>query len=345
MNKVTNNSRSSVDVDIDSSGAQEIMQSVLSLEAQALVEASQKIGPEQASQLSKIYDYLLQSSGSLVFCGVGKSGLIAGKLAATFSSLGRPSFFLHPTEALHGDLGRVTSNDVIVFISKSGTAEEILRLLPFLPMGVDQFVALIGDMQSPLAKKCSLVFDCSVRQEAGVNKQAPTTSSTLALAMGDAMAVLYEHKVGLSKEGFAVNHPGGILGKRLRMKVRDLMWQRSECPTLRKEESLKDAILAMTSKNVGGVAILDDHQKLLGIMVEGDIRRTFVKNSQGLDTKLEVIMNPNPITIAAEDLAFNALQLMEQRENQISILPVIDENKIFVGFIRLHDLIKEGLRA
>ena len=321
-----------------------IMQNVLHLEAQALEKASERLGKKQIEALSVLFDELIQQDAQVIFCGVGKSGHIAIKLAATFCSLGRPAFFLHPTEALHGDLGRLRAQDVLVLISKSGTTEEILKLLPFIDVSQNHIIGLLGDIHSSIAKKCHVVLDCSIEKEACLNNQAPTTSSTLAMAMGDAMAVLYEHKVGLSREGFALSHPGGILGKMLRMKVRDLMRPVEECPALTPEHTLKDAILAMTEKNVGGLVILDGQSKFAGILVEGDIRRTFAKSEYGLGTTLSHLMNRKPIVVDPDALASVALELMEKRSGQINILPVVDKKGHFFGFVRLHDLVKEGFQ-
>lgn len=318
---------------------------VLNLEAQALTEAATRLDEESIKNMLEVFDFLKLSDGRLIFCGVGKSGIIALKLAATFTSLGLASHSLHPVEALHGDLGLVGKNDAIVFISKSGNTEEILRLFPFIPIDPSMWIALVGNVHSPIAHKCKIVFDCSVKKEACINDLAPTTSSTLALAMGDALAVLYESQVGLSKENFAVNHPGGLLGKSLRMKVLDIMKNASEAARVSVNAKLKDVILAMTKNPLGACAVIEEKtDKLLGILVEGDIRRTFTKTNQGLETPVENIMNPHPITITPNELAYNALILMEKDRNKpISILPVIDENKKFLGILRIHDIWKEGL--
>ena len=319
------------------------MADVLRLEAQSLISAADKLEKNHTSDVEKLkslFDQLRAVGSSLIFCGVGKSGIIAQKCASTFTSLGLPSFFLHPTEALHGDLGRVGENDAIVFLSKSGTAEEIIKLFPFLRVPRSRRIALVGNAQSPIAKECEIFFDCSVDKEACINNQAPTTSSTLALAMGDAMAVMYEAYVGLSKEGFAVNHPGGILGKSLRMKVKDLTIKIENCPVVSSEQTLQDVILLMTKIPVGGCAVIDNGT-FKGILVEGDIRRTFTRENEGLKTKIKDIMNTNPITVGPDQLAYEALELMESKTRSLQVLPVI-ENKQFLGFIRLHDLLKEG---
>jgi arabinose-5-phosphate isomerase len=319
------------------------MADVLRLEAKALTETAsllEKSGSGAVEKLAVLFQELLTTESALIFCGVGKSGIIAQKCASTFTSLGLPSFFLHPTEALHGDLGRVRKSDAIVFLSKSGTTEEILKLLPFLNTPKEKRIGLIGAGTSPIGEECAIVFDCSVEKEACINNQAPTTSSTVALALGDAMAVLFESLTGLSKEGFAVNHPGGILGKSLRMKVRDLMIKASSCPVLSPDQTLQEVILLMTKYPVSGCAIIED-SKFLGILVEGDIRRTFTRENQGLKTPVSDIMNNNPITIHPDSLAFEALEMMESKTRSFQILPVIEDGK-FLGFIRLHELLKEG---
>lgn len=319
------------------------MADVLRLEAKALERAAillEKSGSAQVGKLAALFQELLSLESTLIFCGVGKSGIIAQKCAATFTSLGLPSFYLHPTEALHGDLGRVRKTDAIVLLSKSGTTEELLKLLPFLTIKKENRIGLLGAANSAIGEQCGIVLDCSVEKEACINNQAPTTSSTVALAMGDAMAVLLVSLTGLSKEGFAVNHPGGILGKSLRMKVRDLMIKASSCPVLTPDQTLQEVILLMTKYPVSGCAIVED-SKFLGILVEGDIRRTFTRENLGLKTQVVDIMNNNPVTIGPDHLAYEALELMESKSRSIQILPVIKDGK-FLGFIRLHELLKEG---
>ncbi len=319
-----------------------LMRDVLLMEAKAIKLASQRLDSKNIDRLVDLFNDLIGSGSSLIFCGVGKSGLIGQKLASTFTSLGLPSHFLHPTEALHGDLGRIRASDAIVYLSKSGTTEEIVKLFPYLPMDNKRRVALVGNLSSPIAKDCGIVFDCSVEKEACLNNQAPTTSSTLALAMGDAMAVLFESLVELTKEKFAVNHPGGLLGKSLRVRVQDLMWDKNDCPVVDSSQSLRDVILEMTKIPVGGCAVCDERGRLMGIIVEGDIRRTFTKeNSKGLETPVTEVMNPRPVSVNPSERAYRALELMEKRQREIHLLPVVSDEE-FVGFIRLHDLLKEG---
>ncbi len=316
-------------------------QEVLNLEAQALQYASVQLTEEKLNKLISVYSYLNNIGASLVISGVGKSGIIAQKIASTFNSVGLPSFYLHPVEALHGDLGRVRKGDVMMIISKSGTTEELIKLLNVMDISKDSLIALIGEVNSPLAARCSLVFDCHVEREACINDQAPTTSSTLAMAMGDAMAVVYEMHIGLSKEKFAQNHPGGILGKSLRLKVKNLMWPLADCPTVSTGTLLKEVIFQMTKRPAGGLAVINFEGEMLGIIVEGDIRRAFSSGKDGMNSKVEEIMNANPISIDQENLAYEALELMEGGERAVSILPVLN-GKMFVGFLRLHDLLREG---
>jgi arabinose-5-phosphate isomerase len=320
-----------------------LFQRVLKAEAQALLDASEKITADQTNEIKRIFEYLTSLGGSLVVCGVGKSGLVGAKIASTFCSLGLPSFFLHPTEALHGDMGRIGKNDAILFLSKSGSTEEILKFIPFLDIPKELRISLLGNVESPIANESGVVLNCSVEREACLNDQAPTTSSTLALAMGDALAVFYEQLVGLSREGFASNHPGGLLGKSMRIQVKDLMWKIDDCPRVKADTAIKEVILEMTQKPVGACAVIDDGGKLLGLIVDGDIRRLFASSDSGLTSKVVDVMNKKPTTIAPTELAFTALKLMEERERPISLLPVTTEQNEFLGMVRIHDLWKEGL--
>jgi arabinose-5-phosphate isomerase len=318
-----------------------LFKEVLLEESRAVARMAQRLNEKDVDTLHLLFSGLIETDGHLFFSGIGKSGLVAAKLASTFSSLGRPSYFLHPIEALHGDLGRVRKQDVLVMLSKSGNTEELIKLLPYLPTAKTQIVGLLGETKSALAEFCGLVFDCSVEKEVCLNNQAPTTSTTVAMAMGDAMAVIYEKIVGLSKEGFAVNHPAGMLGKALKMKVSHLMWSLKDCPVVAPETPLREIILVMTSKNLGGCLVLDNKGSLAGVIVEGDIRRTFTRPNMGLESQAHEIMNKTPIKIDHEELAGEALRLMEDRERPIGILPVTNQNKV-VGLIRLHDLLREG---
>lgn len=317
---------------------------VLKTEADALSKAADRLNDETASALVRVFELLAGTGGSLIISGVGKSGLIAAKIAATFSSLGLPSFFLHPTEAMHGDLGRVTTRDALVLISKSGTTEELLNLLPFLSLPKERLIAIVGKVQSPIAEKSGIVLDASVEKEACLNDLAPTTSTTLALALGDAMAVLYENVLGVSREKFAVNHPAGLLGKSLSLTVDRLLTAKTDCPSISEDATLQDAILAMTQKPVGMCAVLKG-ETLVGILVEGDIRRAFAKSKDAIQMKVSELMTRKPISIKPDLLAFEALKLMETPDRLINVIPVVDDKGSFWGVLRLHDLFKAGFNS
>ncbi len=321
-----------------------LLAQVLKTEADALNKAAERLTDETASALVGVFELLASTGGSLIISGVGKSGHIAAKIAATFSSLGLPSFFLHPTEAMHGDLGRVTTRDALVLISKSGTTEELLNLLPFLSLPKERLIAIVGKVHSPIAEKSGIILDASVDKEACINDLAPTTSTTLALALGDAMAVLYENVLGVSKEKFAVNHPAGLLGKSLSLTVDRLLTSKSDCPAIAEDATLQDAILAMTQKPVGMCAVLKG-ETLVGIMVEGDIRRAFAKSKDAIQMKVSELMTRNPISIEPDLLAFEALKIMENPSRLISVVPVVDKSGTFRGVLRLHDLFKAGFNS
>ncbi len=321
-----------------------VLVQVLKTEAEALLKASERLTDENALALVRIYELLASTGGSLVISGVGKSGHIATKIAATFSSLGLPSFFLHPTEAMHGDLGRLTSKDALVLISKSGTTEELINLLPYLSIPKERIIAIVGKVRSPIAEKSGIVLDASVDKEACLNDLAPTTSTTLALALGDAMAVLYENVLGVSKEKFAVNHPAGLLGKSLSLTVDRLLISVKDCPAISEDATLQEAILAMTQKPVGMCAVLKG-EMMVGILVEGDIRRAFAKSKDAIQTKVSELMTRKPISVTPEMLAFDALKVMENPERLINVVPVVDQHGHFKGALRLHDLFKAGFNS
>lgn len=321
----------------------DLFKNVIQQEADALLRIKETFDEDQIKSLISQFDYLRSSNAEFIICGVGKSGIIAQKMVSTFNSIGLKSSFLHPVEALHGDLGRLTDKDVMAFISKSGTTEEIVKLLPYLPVPKERRIGLLGNISSKIAKECSIVFDCSVEKEACVNNQAPTTSSTTALAVGDAIAVVFEKYTGLSKEGFATNHPGGLLGKSLRLKVSNLMVSSAECAKISLTDTLQDAIVAMTEYPTGLCAVIE-LQEFKGILVEGDIRRTLASkdSNDSLGTKISDIFNSSPTSVNSNDLAMKALELMEGGDRPFSVLPVVDDGE-FKGVLRLHDLLKEGL--
>lgn len=317
-----------------------LFKNVLTLEARSLELAEKRITAPTVAQCVRLFEWLTQTGGNLVVTGVGKSGHVAAKIAATFSSLGLPSFFLHPTEAMHGDLGRVTKSDVMLLLSKSGTTEELLELLPYLQLPRERLIALVGNVHSPIAQACGVVLDCSVEKEACLNDLAPTTSTTVTLAMGDALAVLFEAVKGVSKEQFALNHPAGLLGKSLSLTIDKLMVPPEQCARVAPGALLQEALLAMTKFPVGLLAIVEG-AKLQGILVEGDVRRALMKDPQALSKDVANFMNLKPLTIAPGVLAYEALKQMENRERPVSVLPVV-ENGELRGVVRLHDLLQAG---
>jgi arabinose-5-phosphate isomerase len=324
-------------------GHKNLFTQVLFAEARAIEQAAQKFDEETAQKLVSLFELIASTGGNLIISGVGKSGHIGTKIAATFSSLGLPSFFLHPTEAMHGDLGRVTKSDAIILISKSGTTEELLAMLPYVSIPKERIIALVGSTHSPIARQAGIIVDASVEKEACLNDLAPTTSTTVALALGDAMAVLYENVLGVSREKFAINHPAGLLGKSLSLTVDRLMLKASDCPAVEETATLQDAILAMTEKPVGMCAVLNSDQ-LIGILVEGDIRRAFAKSPEAIKDSVKNVMTNRPTTLESTILAFEALKIMENTSRPISVAPVVQGER-FVGVLRLHDLFKAGFQS
>ncbi len=320
----------------------QIIQSVLLNESQSIKSCADRLNELEIKKLEGILKNLINSNGSLILSGVGKSGIIAKKISSTFCSLGMKSTFLHPVEALHGDLGSINQNDVFILISKSGTTEELLKLIPYLPMSINQRIGILGNINSPLALQADCILDCSVESEACINNLAPTTSTTVAMSMGDAIAVLYENLVSLTKEGFAVNHPAGFLGKSLTMKVNSIMLDNTQSPVARRSNTLQDIVLLMTKLPTGICCIVGDDNSLEGIIVEGDIRRALNSNKDSLKNKIENIMNTTPTTINSDLLAFDALKLMQGGDKSLSVLPVLSNQKL-VGVLRLQDLLKTGL--
>jgi len=316
---------------------------VLRDEAKAVEEAASRIDEKTIDALVKVYEFLRQSGGSLVISGVGKSGHIGTKLAATFASLALPSIFLHPTEAMHGDLGRLTERDALVVISKSGTTEELLSMMPYVTVPKERIIAIIGKVNSPLGDKSGIVLDASVDREVCINGLAPTTSTTVALAVGDAMAVVYEHLVKLTKEQFGVNHPAGLLGKALSLTVDRLLTPASQCPVVQETATLQEAIIAMTKYPVGLCAVVADG-KLLGVLAEEDISKAFSQSEKAITSQVKDLMNANPVSLEEKTLARDALKTMETEQKVLSAVPVSNQGK-FLGVLRLQDLFKAGFNT
>ena len=272
---------------------------------------------------------------------MGKSGLVGKKVAATFSSIGIPSIFLHPAEAVHGDLGQVCSDDILIAISKSGATEELYTILPTIKRLDVRIILLTGQMASPLASKCDIVLDCSVKSEACPNNLVPTSSTTAALVMGDALAIALLGERSFSAEDFAFLHPGGSLGRRLLMRVEEQMHTNSEIPLATLETPVPEAILEITGKRLGTVIITDEDGRLAGIFTDGDLRR-LVQNDKGFySRKVGEVMAKNPKTIKRGALLDEALAVMEK--HSITVLPVVNREGKPIGIIHLHDILKSKL--
>ena len=277
--------------------------------------------------------------GRVVISGIGKSAVIAQKIVATFNSTGTPSIFLHAADAIHGDLGMVQQDDVVIVISKSGESPEIKVLIQLLKNFGNQLIAIVGNTNSYVAKQAGIILNTTVPQEACPNNLAPTSSTTAQLVMGDALAICLMELKGFQSDDFAKFHPGGALGKRLYLRVADL-YVNNERPVVRPEQTLKEAIVEMTKKRLGVTAVADKDNHLVGIITDGDLRRMLEKNVAIDSVTAADVMTKNPLTIAPSKLAVDALDIL--RRKQITQLLVADEGK-YLGIIHLHDLVREGL--
>ena len=309
---------------------------VLRIEAQALERLARRIG----RTFDTAVDLLARTRGRVVVTGMGKSGLIGQKIAATFSSTGTPSVCLHPTEGLHGDLGMVKRIDAVLAISNSGETEELKVLLPHLKRMGCRIVLMTGDVRSTLAQSADVALDTGVEKEACPMNLAPTASTTAALAMGDALAIALLEKRGFTEEDFAIFHPAGELGKRLQLKVSDVMRRGTAVPKVSLTASFRDIVKEINSKRVGATCIIGPGGRLAGIIVDGDIRRAFLKKPDLLKLTAREMRIPNPKTIGSDAKLATALQVMEERA--IYQLIVTDAQKRPVGFLHMHDLLGRG---
>ncbi len=311
---------------------------VLKLESEAIARAAVVLDPHEVEKATEL---LRSCKGKVVVTGVGKSGVIAEKIAQTLTSTGTVAIFVHPSDAIHGGLGVMTADDVVIALSNSGETDEILVLLPYLKQRGSGLIAIVGNIYSTLARNADAILNASVDKEACPLNLAPTASTTVALAIGDAIAMALMDAKGLTAEDFAANHPGGQLGKRLTLTVEALMHQ---SPNVSPNASWLDVVKAISSHALGAVNVVDDSHKLLGIITDGDLRRTIERTQpDSLSTlSAENMMTSSPITASPGMLAYDALRLMEDRSSQISVLPVTD-NEICVGLLRLHDVVRSGL--
>ena len=312
---------------------------VIRIEAEALEALASKIDENFAAAV----DLIFNSTGRVIVTGMGKSGLVARKIVATMNSTGTAAVFLHPSDAVHGDLGMVRAEDVVICLSKSGDTEEIRQLMPmFRRIGV-KIIAMVGTIESHLARQSDIVLDTSVKEEACPHDLAPTASTTATMALGDALAIALLDKRGFTKEEFAMFHPGGNLGKRLLLRVEEMMVSGANVPIVREEVPLSDAIVEMTSKRLGATCVIDAAGKLRGIVTDGDLRRLLQRTKNVTNVTAADAMTKNPKTIRKGLLAATALEEMESFN--ITQLVVVDEQHHPVGMLHLHDLVKAGLRG
>ncbi len=307
---------------------------VLQTEAEALLELAPRLG----DAFVRAVELMLSTEGRVIVSGMGKSGHVARKMAATFASTGTPAYFVHPAEASHGDLGMITGADVFLALSYSGESEELLSILPVLRRRGTQIIALTGNPQSTLAKEADVALDGSVAREACPHNLAPTTSTTAALALGDALAVALLEARGFSPEDFALSHPGGALGRRLLTHVRDVMHAKADLPCVTPDSSLADAVLAISRGSLGMTVICDSQDHVLGIFTDGDLRRAFGKQLNLQQVKVSEVMTAAPKTIRADKLAVEAVALMEK--HRINQLIVVDYQGALAGALNMHDLFK-----
>ena len=284
------------------------------------------------------------SSGRVILTGMGKSGHIAKKVSATMASTGTPSFFLHPAEGIHGDLGMVTAQDVIIAYSNSGETGEILNIIPSVKRIGAKMIAVVGNVNSTLAKNSDVVLYAGAEKEADNLGLAPTSSTTAALALGDALAVTLMEKMHFTADNFAVFHPGGSLGRRLLLTVEMVMHKGDNNPVIPENSSIKDALFAMTDKGLGAVSVIDENYMLQGLMTDGDVRRGLEKGINFLSLPVKEGMTKKPIVITPDKLAAEALHLMEKHvPHPITVLPVADNNGKSVGMIHITDLLRQGV--
>ena len=286
-------------------------------------------------------DLCMATPGRVVVTGMGKSGHVSNKIAATLASTGTPAFFMHPAEASHGDLGMITSQDLLIAISYSGETDEVVTILPVVKRMGARLLAITGNPRSTMAQAADVHLDISVAEEACPLNLAPTASTTATLAMGDALAVALLKKRGFTAEDFARSHPSGSLGKRLLLRVSDVMRTGDRVPAVSADVSLRDALLEMTDKGLGMTAIVDGDRRILGIYTDGDLRRTLDTGADIRETIIRDVMHANCKTVAEDVLAAEALHMLE--ENKITGLLVADDDGVLIGALNIHDLFREGL--
>ncbi len=316
--------------------SQKIAKNVLRIEAKAIMD----LLPAINKNFEKAVDAVAKCKGRVVITGMGKPGLIGSKISATLASLGVPSLFLHPAEAVHGDLGRVTGDDIVIVISNSGKTEEITRLLPLIKKIGAKLIAFTGNPKSPLAKYSDIMLNVGVKKEACPFNLAPTASTTATVAMGDALAVAALIKKGFKVEDYAFYHPGGSLGKKL-LKVKDLMRKGIQNPIVNEKTKLKTVLVRITRSRAGSAAVVNEKKQLCGIFTDGDLRRHIESDPDILRRQVNEVMTKNPVSINKERLAVEALRIL--KDKKIDEIPVVDEKKRPVGLLDVQDLLRAGI--
>lgn len=313
---------------------------VLRMEAEAVLKQVERID----EHFKAAVEMIMACPGRTVITGMGKSGIIGRKMAATLASTGTPSFYLHPAEGIHGDLGMVTEGDVVIALSNSGETGEVLHILPSLRRIGAKLIAMVGNPNSTLAKNSDIVLNVGVTREACPLGLAPTSSTTAALAYGDALALALLSKRKFTASQFAVFHPGGSLGRKLLLTVEDIMHSGTENPLVKADISVQDALFVITDKGLGAVSVVDDDNKMLGVLTDGDIRRGLSKGVDFLKRPVTELMTASPKTITKEKLAAQALHIMESnRPKPITVLPVVDAENHVIGLLHMTDLVRQGV--
>ncbi len=315
----------------------QIAEDVLTNESQAITNLIPRLG----EAFSTACELIMQCDGRVIVTGMGKSGHIGNKIAATLASTGTPAFFVHPGEASHGDLGMITHKDVVLALSYSGTTDELLKILPIIKRLEAPLISFTGNAHSPLANAAQVNLDISITEEACPLGLAPTSSTTAMLAMGDALAIALLESRGFTAEDFALSHPGGNLGRRLTLQVEDVMHKNDNVPWVHADAKLSDALIVMTEKCLGMTTVITVDRQLLGIFTDGDLRRALESNHDFHNTVIEEVMTANCKTVAPKQLAFEALQFMEKY--LITSLPVVDDDGVVKGVIHMHDLLRAGV--
>ena len=313
-----------------------VAKKVLEIESKALAKQIDLID----ATFVEACELCLRCSGKLIVMGLGKSGHIADKIAATLSSTGTPSYFIHPSEAIHGDLGMIDEKDIALIFSYSGETEEIVSLIPYLRKKAIKIISFTGNPDSKLSHESDVHINVPVEEEACPMNLAPTASTTNALAVGDAFAVALLERKGFTKEDFAKSHPGGSLGKQLLLTINDIMHTGEEIPVVYSDDTLAKGLIEMSQKALGMTTVVDHDNKLAGIFTDGDLRRTLESNIDIQSTRMTDVMTINPFVVSSETLAYNAVNLIQ--EKKITSIVVVKENKV-IGALNIHDLFRAGL--